>query len=57
VKAELAGVTTIVAVLPVATDAVTDAAVDAAPPLIVTEHLCAAETRRAGQRTRSGGRA
>jgi hypothetical protein len=38
VKAELAGVTTIVAVLPVATDAVTDAAVDAAPPSIVTEH-------------------
>jgi len=38
VKAELAGVTTIVAVLPVATDAVTDAAVDAVPPLIVTEH-------------------
>jgi hypothetical protein len=38
VKAELAGVTTIVAVLPVATDAVTDGAVDAAPPSIVTEH-------------------
>jgi hypothetical protein len=52
VKAELAGVMTIVAVLSVATDAVTDAAVDGAPPLIVTEHLCAAETRRADQRTR-----
>ncbi len=38
VKAELDGVTTIVAVVPVATDAVTDAAVEAAPPLIVTEH-------------------
>jgi hypothetical protein len=38
VKAGLDGVTTIVAVLPVATDAVTDAAVDAVPPLIVTEH-------------------
>jgi hypothetical protein len=38
VKAELAGVTTTVAVLPLATDAVTVGAVDAASPLIVTEH-------------------
>jgi hypothetical protein len=38
VNAALAGVTTMVAVLPTATLAVTDAAVDAAPALIVTEH-------------------
>jgi hypothetical protein len=37
-KAELAGVATIVAVLPAATDAVTLEPVDALPPLIVTEH-------------------
>ena len=35
---ELAGVTTIVAIAPVGTDAVTDAAVEAVPPLTVTEH-------------------
>ena len=37
-KALLAGVTTIVAVLPTATEAVTVAPVEAVPPLIVTEH-------------------
>jgi hypothetical protein len=35
---ELAGVATMVAVLPTATDEVTDAPVDAVPPLMVTEH-------------------
>jgi hypothetical protein len=37
-NALLAGVATMVAVLPEATEAVTDAPVDAVPPLIVTEH-------------------
>ena len=37
-KEELAGVTTIIALAPVGTDAVTDAAVEAVPPLTVTEH-------------------